>query len=732
MGISIKHLRCMVVITLMVFIMTSILPGVANANPVGSETSGISASGSMLAEGQPQGGVPRIVSGDFDDIKNHPAEATIRALKDIGLISGFPDGSFRPDTSVTQIEAIVMVMRLADNVDKKISSPINNEELKNVPAWGTPAAQKAIQTGIISTDNFQAETPATRVRVMVWLAEAAGIEKEEAGSLPFKDSQLILPADEGYIRALYNRSMIKGTPEGNFEPNGVISRAQLATILKNILDKKQAHSPAAGDDKEPVSLDILTVNDFHGALLEENKNPGAAKLGKWLKDEEATNPDGTLILSAGDMSQGSIDSNLLYGKTVIKAMNEMGFDAMAVGNHEFDWGLDNLKNQAAWAEFPILTANVTNKKTGHSLEGSKPWVIVERMGVKIGIIGVTTMEITDKVNPKIISACKIDKSAEIVNRLVPELKQKGVQVIIVLGHLGGYQDNDKTTITGEITELANAITGVDVLVAGHTHQKIAGYINGIAVVQAYYNGRAVGHITLKYSPQTKKVVSVIPSLIDLPPPGLTEDARVKAIINDGQKEIGPVKNEIIGKTSGDLSHQSEKVSVLGELVTDIMRQETNADIAFQNGGGLRTNIPVGEITVGKLWEVMPFDNTLILMDMKGGQILNVLQHGINNPKYQSLQYSGIKVKYDALLPPDKRIVEVTLPDGSVLNLEKTYRVVTNDFMAEGGDGYTIFKEGSSVIDTHRLVRDVLIEAIKKIKTMDFKGDDRFQDNGTEI
>ncbi|MEN6460739.1 MAG: 5'-nucleotidase C-terminal domain-containing protein, partial [Syntrophomonas sp.] len=333
-------------------------------------------------------------------------------------------------------------------------------------------------------------------------------------------------------------------------------------------------------------------------------------------------------------------------------------------------------------------------------------------------------------SPKVISACKIDKPGEIITRLVPELKQQGVQVIIILGHLGGYMDNDKNTITGEVAELTNAISGADVLVAAHTDQKIAGYINGMAVVQAYYNGRAVGHIALKYSPQAQKVVSAIPAVIDLPTPNLTEDIQVKAIIDEGQKQLGPVKNEIIGENSTELSHQRDKFSILGQWVTDIMRQETNADIAFQNGGGLRTGIPAGVITVGKLWEVLPFDNTLVLLDMKGSQIMQALQYGINNSMYGSLQYSGVKVKYDPLLPSDERIVEVTLPDGSVFNPEKTYRVVTNDFMAGGGDGYIMFKEGSNVTDTHRLVRDVLINFIKKIKVINFKGDNRLWDNGT--
>lgn len=477
-----------------------------------------------------------------------------------------------------------------------------------------------------------------------------------------------------------------------------------------------------------IALDILSVNDFHGALLEDGKNPGASKLGKWLQDEEAKNPDGTLVLSAGDMSQGSIDSNLLYGKTVIEIMNQIGFDAMAVGNHEFDWGLDKLQEQAAASRFPILTANITDKQSGGNLAGTKPWVIVEKKGVKIGIIGLSTKEIVTKVNPKVISAYNVNEPVVTVNRLVPELKKQGAQIILVLGHLGGYPDKDNTDITGEVTELANGITGVNALLTGHTHQKMAGYINGIPVVQAYYNGRAAGKVALKYSPQAKKVVSAVPTVINLPTPGLTEDAAIKAVINADQKEIAAVKNEVIGKAVGDLWHQKEQVSVLGQWVADIMRRQTNADFAFQNGGGLRTDIPAGDVSVGKLWEVIPFDNTLIQMDLQGSQVLSILQHGINNPNIGSIQYSGMKVVYDL---NSKSITGVTLPDGSMLNPEKTYRVVTNDFMAEGGDGYSMFREGKNTGDTHLLVRDLLIEAVKKIKTLDFKGDDRFQVTGVQ-
>ncbi|MGE5396618.1 MAG: 5'-nucleotidase C-terminal domain-containing protein [Chitinophagales bacterium] len=719
MQVSFKNRHLLAVVSMMFFFLTFILTGVAQVNIARTEATPIS--NGVLSQKESDS-LATSVNNDFNDINNSPSKAAIRGLKALGLVSGFSDGSFHPDAPVSQIEAISLFMRLADESAEQSSPSIKNYD---IPSWGQTSVYKAISSGIISTRTFRAAAPATHVQVMVWLAKAVDLD-EGTGSLPFKDGQSISPPDRGYIKAFYNLGIEKYGSTGKFEPNRVVTRAQLAAIIKTMLDKNLIKGCVTDNGKNLVSLDVYTINDFHGNLMGDAKNPGAAKLGKWLKDAKTNNPEGTIILSAGDMSQGSVDSNLLYGKTVIKVMNEIGFDAMAIGNHEFDWELNWLKNQDDWANFPILTANITDKASGRSLEGTQPWVMVEKKGIKIGIIGLTTTETLHMANPKFLSGCEFSDPAEAVNKLIPELKRQGAQVIIVLGHLGAYQEDDND-ITGEAAELAKAITGADVLVSGHSHQKIAGYINEIPVVQGYYNSRAVGHVALKYSLQTNSVISAAPSVIDLTILNLNQDAGVKNVLNEGQSEIAPVKNEVIGKNLDDLVHQGDKVSILGQWETDIMRQEARADIAFQNGGGLRTSIMAGDITVGNIWHIIPFDNTLVLMNMKGSQIVKVLQHGINNPKYQCLQYSGIRVKYNSMLSPDKRVVEVIFPDGSILDPQKTYKVVTNDFMAAGGDDYTMFKEGTNVNDTHQLVRDLLIQAVKTTKVIDFKGDDRFQD-----
>ncbi|MGI5920993.1 MAG: bifunctional metallophosphatase/5'-nucleotidase [Syntrophomonadaceae bacterium] len=355
-------------------------------------------------------------------------------------------------------------------------------------------------------------------------------------------------------------------------------------------------------------------------------------------------------------------------------------------------------------------------------------MIVEKKGIKVAIIGLTTPETLNQANPKVISAYKFEEPAATVNSLVPQLKQQGAQVIIVLGHIGGYQDKD--TIAGEVVQLANNITGVDAIVSGHTHQKIAGFVNNIPVVQAYYNGRTVGKLTLRYSPQTQRIITAVPSLLDVPISDLTKDEQIKAIIDADQKEIAVLKNEIIGSAAHDLVHERGRVSVLGSWFTDTMRQTAGADIALQNGGGLRTSIPAGNITIGKVWELLPFDNTLVTMNLKGSQILKIMEYGINNPDYGSIQYSGLKVTYNPLLPQGQRIVKAILTDGSALNPDKTYRVVTNDFMAGGGDGYTMFLEGTDIADMHQPVRDIFIEVIKKLNTIEFQADDHLQITGT--
>lgn len=472
-----------------------------------------------------------------------------------------------------------------------------------------------------------------------------------------------------------------------------------------------------------VQIDILSVNDFHGALAEAGKNPGAAKLAGWLKAEQAKNPQGTLILSAGDMFQGSVDSNLLYGKTVVDMMNRTGFAAMALGNHEFDWGIGTLQLRARQAGFPFVAANVIENATGKPLDFTKPYIIVEKQGIKIAIVGIATPETAYKTNPKRISNLTFADPAATFRELLPRLKRQA-DVIVVLAHLGGAVDQASGVLTGEAAEFVAQSTDVDALLTGHSHEGFAVKMNRVPVVQARYNGRAVGKITLLYSIAAKQVLASSAELIDLEPAALTADAGVAKILNAAKAEIEPAKNLVLGKTVRPLSHERRQLSLLGQWSSDVIKQAVGADIALQNGGGLRTSIPAGKVAMGQLYEIMPFDNTLVTAELTGAQILQILEYGIHNQQIGMLQFSGIKVIYDSSLPAGKRVAQVVLSDGRPLQADTVYKVVTNDFMASGGDGYTMFASAGSLTDTCQPVRDVLVDAIRDRQTIDFSGDDR--------
>ncbi|HYE08655.1 MAG TPA: 5'-nucleotidase C-terminal domain-containing protein, partial [Patescibacteria group bacterium] len=193
--------------------------------------------------------------------------------------------------------------------------------------------------------------------------------------------------------------------------------------------------------------------------------------------------------------------------------------------------------------------------------------------------------------------------------------------------------------------------------------------------------------------------------------------------------IAPVKNEELGNAAADFPHSPKdtQTTLLGNWACDVMRKAVNADIAIQNGGGLRRDLPAGVITMGLLYEIMPFDNTLFTMDLTGKQVKASIEHGIMSPDFNPGQFSGLLVKYDSTKPAGERIVEIKLADGTPLQDEKLYKVVTNDFQADGGDKYTMFKEGQNRYNTNIPVRDVLVDEIKAQKTITPVDDNRLID-----
>lgn len=457
---------------------------------------------------------------------------------------------------------------------------------------------------------------------------------------------------------------------------------------------------------------VLSINDFHGSLASSGKNVGAAKLVDAIKTEKAKNPEGTIIVSAGDNYQGSAMSNLLYGEPVSAMFKEMGIELSAVGNHEFDWGVDRITKWAEDGGFTFVCTNIYDKRTNQPVDWAEPFAIIEREGIKVGFIGMATPETAYKTLKANVINYEFIDPVEVITEWVPKVKDAGADIIIALTHLGSFQDKEGN-ITGEAVALSE-VDGVAAVISAHTHQSVSGLVNGKPLVQAYYNGRSIAKLTFVFD-ENNKLVSAEPFLDELykRPDTLKDDTNTLAIYNKYNEELKPVLGKILGKTTVDLDHDRYAgPSLLGEWACEIMKDKVGVQIAMTNGGGLRVPIPAGDITAGILYEVMPFDNTLYTMKLSGADVKANIEHGIMNEDIGWVQIAGVRVTYDPKAEAGNRITSMVLEDGTPVEMDKYYTAVTNDFMFTGGDNYN-FKNAKDGLDTFIPIRDAMMDAVEK-------------------
>lgn len=472
------------------------------------------------------------------------------------------------------------------------------------------------------------------------------------------------------------------------------------------------------------SIQIVYINDFHGSVDAGGKNPGMVKLAgrlKEIKAENTANNTNTLFLAGGDLFQGSAASNLTYGAMVNDFLKEVGLTASAIGNHEFDWGTDRIAKWAADGNYKFLASNIYDKTTGLPVTWADPYQIVTVDGVKIGLIGLTTPETAFKTLPENVKDIEFKDPNTCGTYWAKLLKStKQADIVIALTHLGAAQDAATKVITGEAADLANAPdSGIDAILCAHTHMDVCGTVNNIPVVQAYYNGRNIGKLNITVNTEGK--VAIVPAAEKLYDSkgylaALPDDAATKTIYDNYMADLSDTLNKPVGKTATDLSHdKSAGVSVLGEWTCEVMAKKAGTQIGITNGGGLRTSIKAGDITMGNLYEVMPFDNTLYKMDLKGSDLKRVIENGIMNTTVGWVQLYGVKVYYDEDKAAGDRITAMYLLDGTKIDMNKYYSVVTNDFMFTGGDNYD-FTGAKNAVNTNLPIRDAMVEALEPTLT----------------
>lgn len=462
----------------------------------------------------------------------------------------------------------------------------------------------------------------------------------------------------------------------------ILSRRLLALLLATTL-LLSLFTFAAAEDAE-VTLVIFHTNDVHSRIEGNASIVGHARISSLVQAEKDLGKN-VLLLDAGDAVHGQSIGNLSFGAAVIEAMSAAGYDAMAPGNHDFNYGYERLLELAEFADFPILAANVLQADATPLLP---EYIIREFEGVRVAIFGLASPETLFKTHPNNVEGLTFTDPAETAVKMVALLADKA-DFIIALSHLG--QDGDFTSVM-----VAEAAPGIHLIIDGHSHHKGELLVGDTVIVQAGEYANNLGRIDITFTADGAAIVTSLITPADAA--DVTPDQAVLDIIAHYNAQVSALHSVVIGSTSvhleGDRAYARTTEVNLGNLITDAMLEVSGAHIALTNGGGIRASIPIGQITRKNVFDVLPFGNLIVVKEVTGQTIMDMLQFSARLYPAQNggfLQAAGITYKIDADKEPLERVHSVMVGD-KPLDLTAKYLLATNDFVAAGGDGYTMLKD----------------------------------------
>ena len=499
--------------------------------------------------------------------------------------------------------------------------------------------------------------------------------------------------------------------------------------------------PATG----PVLVKILAVNDFHGQLPDGqklNKEPAgsAPVLASYLKAAMADAGQATTFIALpGDVVGASPpESGLLLDEPALLFFDSFADDCeqsasaynviATFGNHEFDKGTDELLRKINGGngvttithlvdpypdtEVEYISSNVVWKTNETTI--AAPYVIRDVGGVGIAFIGATTAETPSRQKAANIEDLAFKNETESINRYIPEIQERGVHAIVVLLHEGGLQDayegltREEGNVTGRVAGIVAGLDpDVDVVLSGHTHAFTNAYLKKaggkpVLVTQAYSYSRAFADINLLIDPVTGEIThksaEIVPTYAGRLP-GASPDPAVASLLEKSKEVVEPLTNQVIMIASADITGRKNDAgeSSLGDLVADCQRTAMHADIAFITTGSLRADITEGNVTWGDLYAVQPFSSTVLSMTLTGDQVRDVLERQWQTPlPPHNLAVSGLSYTFDDGKPAGSKIIEIRV-NGTPLDPNANYTAAMVDYLATGGDGYTVFTEGTDVV-----------------------------------
>ncbi|MCP4420137.1 MAG: bifunctional metallophosphatase/5'-nucleotidase [Chloroflexi bacterium] len=444
---------------------------------------------------------------------------------------------------------------------------------------------------------------------------------------------------------------------------GVDGGVQTAVSIPTATNEP-AEKTAVSDTESIHEITILYTNDEHGWMEGQEEDAAAANLmGLWHSAEQYQTDGNFLLLSGGDMWTGPAISTWFRGQSMAEVMNGMGYDAAAVGNHEFDFGLDALQTRAAESEFPFLSANIRYKSDGTTPEdlGIRPFTIVTVNNIQVGIIGLTTTSTPRTTNPVNVAEFDFIDYETALREVVPQAKAEGAEMIVVPGHICR---NEMEVLARDVADL-----GIHLLGGGHCNELFASEINEIVLLEGGTALASYAHATFLFDTADDTVVSVDYGVQHNS--GGTADPTIDSIVMRWQEEADAELNRTIGYSEQGLPRRSEGMQV---LITEAwLWVYPTADVAITNLGGMRADLPPGEITLADVVGVMPFENVIVELLLTGEQIDEML--GQNSAAVGGVYRDNFRWHLKAT--------------GEELDLDAFYSVLVNDFMYAGGDDYAL-------------------------------------------
>ncbi|MCX5766126.1 MAG: 5'-nucleotidase C-terminal domain-containing protein [Gemmatimonadetes bacterium] len=463
-----------------------------------------------------------------------------------------------------------------------------------------------------------------------------------------------------------------------------------------------AASPAAPSRAgRPAILRIISTNDFHGALEprpdgNNGLRGGAAQVAALIHKAEVDCAANcvSILVDGGDLFQGTPASNLAFGRPIVTLYNALGYAATALGNHEFDWGQDSLRARIKGARFAILAANVRNTD-GSAVSWIRADTIVERGGLKIGIIGVATPATPSMSKKSNVAGLRFDPPAASVNASARSLRARGADVVVVVAHAGAFCSRD-TGCAGEILDLAREITEpVDAIVSGHTHSLVNTEVNGVPIVQARSSGRSLAVIDLPVD-RAARATQMKHDVWTVTSDSITPDPAVAALLKSALAAVAPLVSRPIVTVATAMERTGAQYA-LGNLIADAERAATNADIGLMNNGGIRANLAAGPATYGALFEIQPFANQLVKLRVPGRALRVYLESLVRGDAPRN-HVSGVTVRYDKSKPAGARIVEARVA-AELLDDDRSYTLVFPDIFVSDNADYVALAKAATATET---------------------------------